>query len=66
MKDEHMLMYFLVFVLGFLVARMMKGRLVEGEGEGEGEGIFLSSCRTLQDCGIGLNCINGVCMGQRY
>jgi hypothetical protein len=32
MNDEHMLMYALVFVLGFMVARMMSGRLVEGEG----------------------------------
>ena len=30
MRDEHMLMYVLVFVLGFMVARMMGGRLVEG------------------------------------
>lgn len=30
MKGEHMLMYVLVFVLGFMVARMMSGRLVEG------------------------------------
>jgi len=30
MNDEHMLMYALVFVLGFMVARMMSGRLVEG------------------------------------
>jgi len=30
MKSEHMLMYALVFVLGFIVARMMGGRLVEG------------------------------------
>ena len=34
MKEEHLLMYALVFVLGFVVARMMSGRLVEGyEGE---------------------------------
>ena len=32
MRDEHMLMYALVFVLGFMVARMMGCRLVEGEG----------------------------------
>ena len=31
MRDEHMLMYALVFVLGFMVARMMGCRLVEGE-----------------------------------
>ena len=31
MRDENMLMYFLVFVLGFMVARMMGGRLVEGQ-----------------------------------
>ena len=30
MKQEHLLMYALVFVLGFVVARMMSGRLVEG------------------------------------
>ncbi len=30
MKSEHMLMYVLVFVLGFMVARMMSGQLVEG------------------------------------
>ena len=31
MKDEHMLMYALVFVLGlFMVSRMMGGRLIEG------------------------------------
>jgi hypothetical protein len=30
MKDEHMLMYALVFVLGFMVSRMMSGRLIEG------------------------------------
>jgi hypothetical protein len=30
MKGEHMLMYALVFVLGFMVARMMGGRLIEG------------------------------------
>ncbi len=30
MNDEHMLMYALVFVLGFMVARMMSGRLIEG------------------------------------
>ena len=29
MKDEHMLMYALVFVLGFMVERMMGGRLIE-------------------------------------
>lgn len=33
MKEEHLLMYALVFVLGFVVARMMSGRLVEGEIE---------------------------------
>jgi hypothetical protein len=27
---KHLLMYALVFVLGFVVARMMRGRLVEG------------------------------------
>jgi hypothetical protein len=32
MKDEHMLMLVLVFVLGFMVARMMGDRLVEGSG----------------------------------
>ena len=31
MKEEHLLMYALVFVLGFVVARMMRGRLVEGD-----------------------------------
>lgn len=30
MKGKHMLMYALVFVFGFVVARMMGGRLVEG------------------------------------
>jgi hypothetical protein len=30
MKDEHMLMYALVFVLGFVVSRMIGGRLIEG------------------------------------
>ena len=30
MKSEHMLMYALVFVLGFMVSRMMGGQLVEG------------------------------------
>ena len=31
MKDEHMLMYVLVFVLGFMVARMLGGHLIEGD-----------------------------------
>ena len=31
MKQEHLLMYALVFVLGFVVARMMSGSLVEGD-----------------------------------
>ena len=31
MKSEHMLMYALVFVLGFMVSRMMGGQLVEGK-----------------------------------
>ena len=31
MKQEYLLMYALVFVLGFVVARMMSGRLVEGD-----------------------------------
>jgi len=30
MKGEHMLMYALVFVLGFMISRMMGGRLIEG------------------------------------
>ena len=33
MKDEHMLMYVLVFVLGFMVARMMGDWLVEGDDQ---------------------------------
>jgi hypothetical protein len=39
MKDEHMLMYALVFVLGFMVSRMMGGRLIEGE-EGRKERLW--------------------------
>tara|TARA_Y100000389_G_scaffold86295_1_gene83010 strand:+ start:297 stop:596 length:300 start_codon:yes stop_codon:yes gene_type:complete len=35
MRDEHMLMYALVFVIGFMVARMMGGRLVEGREVGD-------------------------------
>ena len=35
MKGEHMLMYALVFVLGFMVARMMEVRLVEGRKKPE-------------------------------
>jgi hypothetical protein len=31
MKDEHMLMYVLVFVLGFMVARLLGDHLVEGD-----------------------------------
>ena len=31
MRGEHMLMLVLVFVLGFMVARMMGGRLIEGD-----------------------------------
>ena len=34
MKDEHMLMYALVFVLGFMVSRIMGDRLVEGSDGG--------------------------------
>ena len=37
MKQEHMLMYALVFVLGFVVARMMSGRLVEGDTKANGK-----------------------------
>jgi hypothetical protein len=33
--DEHMLMLILIFVLGFLVTRMMSGGLVEGRGESD-------------------------------
>ena len=31
MRDEHMLMYVLVFVLGFMVSRMMGDQLIEGD-----------------------------------
>ena len=31
MQDEHMLMLVLVFVLGFMVERMMRDRLIEGD-----------------------------------
>lgn len=51
MNDEHMLMYALVFVLGFMVARMMSGRLVEGEGV---ETNTKSYCKELED-----SCIQG-------
>ena len=33
MRDEHMLMYVLVFVLGFMVSRMMGDQLIEGDEE---------------------------------
>jgi hypothetical protein len=43
MKDEHMLMCALVFVLGFMVSRMMGGRLVEGTEEK----IELEKCKNI-------------------
>lgn len=50
MKSEHMLMYALVFVLGFIVARMMGGRLVEGRWPRNADGVPLSPASNEQGC----------------
>ena len=48
MKEEHLLMYALVFVLGFVVARMMRGRLVEGDNEDAISQIYLGPLQLSQ------------------
>ena len=58
MKNEHMLMYALVFVLGFMVARMMGGRLIEGwnpHGLTDGK-----KCHVASQCKN--NCYDGYCV----
>lgn len=50
MKSEHMLMYALVFVLGFIVARMMGGRLVGGSS-------FCKNYPNMPCCGVGGSCL---------
>ena len=70
MKSEHMLMYVLVFVLGFMVARMMSGRpmdrgnmhlMVDDE---QHDDItckkYKEACAKNDDC-CSNNCQNGKC-----
>ena len=49
MKEEHLLMYALVFVLGFVVARMMRGRLVEGNVDLKVEGKVVGTCNCSEN-----------------
>ena len=50
MNQEDMLVLLVVFVLGFVVSRMMSGRLVEGVNVGDAC-TNDSDCKGLPDCG---------------